>query len=154
MHRSKWSVLVAMTAAFTLTSLAFDLNAQDEKKTKLHELMEKVSATNNKINRVVRTKVTFTKANNGKDVSKEASTLLDLGKEARESEEAFEAGKKNGVENPKEKWIALMDEMNKAIEDLIKNSDAGDFDAAKIAHSTVKNKCAECHKVFKIEEDF
>jgi len=154
MHRCKWSVLAVSAAAFSLLATGLSLHAQDDEKTKLHDLMEKVSATNNKINRVVRTKVTFTKANNGKDASKEATALLEMGKTARESEEALEAGKKNGVENPKEKWVALMDEMNKGIEELIKAADAGDFDAAKTAHSAVKNSCAECHKVFKIEEDF
>ncbi len=154
MQRRKWSVLAASAAAFAFLFSAITLNAQDGEELKLHDLMEKVSATNNKINRVVRTKVTFTKAANGKDVAKEANALLELGKKARESEEAFEAGKKNGVADPKEQWIKLMDEMNKGIEDLIAKSEAGDFDGAKTAHSTVKNACAECHKVFKIEEDF
>lgn len=154
MHRSKWSVLAASAAAFALVASGLTLNAQEDEKTKLHDLMEKVSATNNKINRVIRTKVTFTKANNGKDISKEATTLLDLGKKARDSEEALEVGKKNGVENPKEKWQALMDDMNKALEELIAKADSGDFAAAKAAHSTVKNTCADCHKLFHKEDDF
>lgn len=150
MPMRKWSVLVASLACFSAVAAGVSV-AQDEE-TKLADLMEKVTASNNKISRSLRNKVSFTKANNGKDASKEAANLLELGKKARANDEALPNAK--DVDEPKKKWEELMDEMIKKTEELVKAADGGDFDAAKAAHTGVKNACTECHKVFKVEEDF
>lgn len=147
----KWLALAASVSLVAFLSVGFAPAVQDEEEeSELHELMEEVSATNNKINRYVRTPVTFKKSQ--EDVVTLAKELVEHGKKARESEEAIENAK--DIENPKEKWESLMDVYIKASEELAKEAEAGDQAKAKDAHTEVKKSCAECHKVFRIEDDF
>lgn len=152
MKPRKWMALAASAACFGLLSISLSFAQEEKKEENMHQLMEKVSASNNKINRLIRTKVTFTKANNGKDIAKEATTLLELTKKARDREDSLANAKEE--KEPKKKWLEFMDAQIKGIEDLTAASEAGDFDKAKASHTTIKNTCSECHKVFKVEEDF
>ncbi|QDV34805.1 cytochrome c [Tautonia plasticadhaerens] len=124
--------------------------AAPQEEGELHELMEKVTAANNKINRYIRTPVSFKKSQ--EDIVTHAKELTELGKKARENEEAIEKAK--DIENPKEKWQELMDDMIEHCETLVTLSEEGDQAKAKAAHTEVKKSCAECHKVFRVEDDF
>ena len=149
MMSRKWLALAASVSLVTLLTAGLSAAApQDEEK--LEELMEKVSAANNKLNRYVRTPVAFKKSQ--EDVVTHAKELVELGKKSRENEEALDKAK--DVEKPKEKWQALMDEMIKQSEELVKVAESGDQEKAKAVHLEVKKSCAECHKVFKVEDDF
>jgi cytochrome c556 len=149
--------LIALAvSAFAFSAFSVGLSfAQDEKKETLHELMEKVGSTNSKVNRTMQTKVRFTKANNGKDVVEPANLLLDLAKKAKQAEGVKEAiAKAKDEKEPQKKWDEFMAALTKGSEDLAKAADAGDYDKAKAAHTAIKASCADCHKVFNIEDDF
>lgn len=152
MQMRKWSVLAATVGVVAMLATGFAFAQEDEK---LVGVMEKVSAANNKINRAVRTKVTFTKANNGKDIAADAEELAKLGKIAKEHAEAKEFVKNaKGVENAEKQWNDLMDTFISSSTELAKASASGNHDQAKAIHQTVKGACADCHKVFRIEDDF
>ncbi len=147
----KWSILGLSMATFAALTVGVTTAADDE--SPLHVLMEKVSATNNQITRTVRTKVTFAKADNGKGVAKDAEELTKLAKEAREIKDAVKTAK--DVPNADKAWVDLMDAFIKSSQNLVKAAEGGDQAAAKKAHQAVKTSCADCHKVFRIEdEDF
>ena len=145
----KWLALAASVSLVAALSAGLSAATVVEDET-LHEMMEKVSAANNKINRYLRTPVSFKK--DQANAVTEAKLLLELGKKSRGNEEAIENAK--DIENPKEKWVALMDDMIKHTEELIKTAEAGDQAKAKDSHTEVKKSCAECHKVFRVEDDF
>ncbi len=145
----KWSILGLSMATFAALAVGATTAADDE--SRLHVLMEKVSATNNQITRSVRTKVTFAKADNGKGVAKDAEELAKLAKEAREIKDAVKTAK--GVTDPDKAWTDLMDVFIKSSQDLSKAAEGGDQAAAKKAHQAVKTSCADCHKVFRVEYD-
>jgi cytochrome c556 len=147
MNLRKWTVLGLSLAVVTLASGGLSASFDG----KLGDLMEKVSAANNKINRAVRTPVTFKKASDGKDIAKEAEELAKLGKEAKAEKDHAKGTK--GVENPEKKWDELMDAFIKSSEDLAAAASKGDQAASKEAHTKVKATCADCHKVFRAEGD-
>ena len=148
----KWLALAASVSLVALLSAGLSVAAvqEEEEESELHKLMENVSAANNRINRYVRTPVGFRKSQD--DVVKYAKELVELGKKARESEDALKDVE--DIENPKEQWITLMDEFIKHSEELVKISEEGDQPKARATHTDVKRACAECHKVFRIVEDF
>lgn len=146
----KWLALAASVSLVALLSAGLSAASVPDDEDNLHVLMEKVSAANNKINRFIRTPVSFKKSQ--EDIVTEAKLLLELGKKSKENEEAIEKAK--DIENPKEKWVTLMDDMIKHTEDLVEKAEGGDQAEAKNAHTEVKKSCAECHKVFRVEDDF
>ncbi|WP_158633406.1 cytochrome c [Tautonia sociabilis] len=145
----KWLALAASVSCVAILTAGLSAAAPQEEET-LEELMEKVSTANNKINRYIRTPVSFKKSQD--EIVSLAKELVELGKKSRENEEALDKAK--DVEKPKEKWQALMDDMIKHTETLVKQAEAGDQGLAKDAHTEVKKACAECHKVFRVEDDF
>jgi cytochrome c556 len=146
----KWLALAASVSLVAALSAGLSAATVLEDEENLAAIMEKVSAANNKINRYLRTPVSFKKSQ--EDALTEAKLLLELGKKARENEEAIETAK--DVENPKEAWVKLMDDMNTHLGTLIEKVEAGDQAESKTAHTEVKKSCAECHKVFRVEDDF
>ncbi|MEW4569050.1 cytochrome c [Tautonia sp. JC769] len=146
----KWLALAASVSLVAALSAGLSAATVLEDEENLHEIMEKVSAANNKINRYLRTPVSFKKSQ--EDALTEAKLLLELGKKARENEEALETAK--DLENPKEAWVKLMDDMNTHLGTLIEKVESGDQAESKNAHTEVKKSCAECHKVFRVEDDF
>ncbi|WP_169976914.1 cytochrome c [Tautonia rosea] len=150
MKLRKWLALAASVSLVAALSAGLSAATVLEEEETLHEMMEKVSAANNKINRYLRTPVSFKKSQ--EDALTEAKLLLELGKKSRDNEEALDKAK--DVENPKEAWVKLMDEMNTHLETLIEKVEAGDQTESKNAHTEVKKSCAECHKVFRVEDDF
>jgi cytochrome c556 len=145
----KWLALAAGVSFVALLTAGLSFAAPQEEET-LDVLMEKVSTANNKINRYIRTPVSFKKSQ--EDIVTHAKELVELGKKSREREEAIEKAK--DIENPKEKWQELMDVMIKECENLVTQAESGDQAKAKDAHTEVKKSCAECHKVFRVEDDF
>jgi cytochrome c556 len=126
--------------------------ADDKEEGPLMKLMEKVNKANNVINKGTRSKVNFSKAQ--KDVAKSAKELVDLGKKAKLMTDAVKNAK--DVANPGKKWEEMMDDFIKVSDKLYAVAKKTDADqvAAKEAFTAVKKSCADCHMVFKKEENF
>ncbi len=155
MNLRKWSALAISTSLIALLSAGLIGAApQDDEKEEetLEKLMEGVSSANSRINRYVRTPVAFRKYKD--DIVEYSESLVELGKKSKKREE--EAIKKvvEGTKDPKKKWAELMDAFIEASEELVETAKGGDQAKAKAAHTTVKRTCADCHKVFRHEDDF
>ena len=145
----KWTTLAVTMSAFTL--LAGGLSMAQDEASPLAQIMEKVNAASAKITKAVRTPVAFKKAQ--QDVVTGAGDLAELGKKARAIKDAIKSAK--GVPDAEKKWNDLMDQMITASNDLAKVAGQGSQPEAKKANQVVKNACADCHKVFRVEdEDF
>lgn len=147
MMNRKWIVLAVTMASVALLATGLSM-AQDEA-SPLAQLMEKVNSANNSISKAVRTPVAYKKSQ--KDVVDNAEALAKLGKEAREIKDAVKTAK--GVADADKQWTGLMDQFITASHDLAKVAGGGGQPEAKKAHQAVKNACADCHKVFRVEED-
>ena len=128
----------------------FSKAADDE--SPLGKIMEKVNKHNSVIQKGVRNKVAFTKAQ--KDVEKSAKELVKLAKEAKSEKDV--AKKAKDVANPEKKWDEYIDELVKTSEELGKVAGKSDatFQDAKDAFAKVKNVCNDCHKDFRVDEKF
>src|SRR3954453_8608886 len=146
----KWSVLAATMGTSALLVASFSV-AEDENETPLGKIMTKVNKTNVAIRKAVSTPVNFRKANNGKDVSKQADELVKLAKQAKPLKDA---AKKAKVQNPEARWDELMDAFIKASEDLSQaaNKDGATQPQVKAAYDKVNKACATCHTDFRVED--
>jgi cytochrome c556 len=124
----------------------------DDDESPLGKIMEKVNKHNSVIQKGVRNKVAFTKAQ--KDVEKSAKELVKLAKEAKSEKDA--AKKAKDVEKPEKKWDDYIDELVKTSEELgkVAGKEGATFQDAKDAFAKVKNVCNDCHKDFRVEEKF
>ncbi|MFI5460317.1 MAG: cytochrome c [Isosphaerales bacterium] len=123
----------------------------DDKETPLGKIMERVNKNNSTIQKGVRTKVAFAKAQ--KDVEKSAKAIAKLAKEAKPITDAVKKAK--DVANPQKTWDDFMDELIKKCEHLGKVAAKPDatFQDAKAAFGEVKKVCTDCHKDFRVDED-
>ncbi len=125
------------------------LKANDDE-SPLGKIMEQVNKHNSVIQKGVRNKVAFVKAQ--KDVEKSAKELVKLAKKAKDEKDA--AKKAKDVANPEKKWDEYIDELVKTSEELGKVAAKKDatFQDAKDAFAKVKNVCADCHKDFRVDD--
>jgi cytochrome c556 len=144
----KWTVLAGTMAACIALTAGFSV--ADDEEGPLHKLMEKVQSNNNKIIKGVRTKVSYTKAQ--QEVSDCAKELVKLSKEAKGLDDAIKSVK--GVDSAKEKWEGFSDEFTKeATKFAAYVADKGiSNEDAKKAYKNVSKSCSACHAVFKSEE--
>ena len=126
--------------------------ADDKEETPLGKIMEKVNKANAIIQKGTRNQVNFKKSQ--KDVAKHAKELAKLGKEAKKETSAVKNAK--DVTNPGKKWTELMDDFIKTSEKLenVAAKTNAVYSDAKDAFGAVKKSCADCHAVFKVEENF
>ena len=89
-----------------------------------------------------------------KDVAKNAKELVKLAKEAKPIKSAVKKAK--DVAEPEKKWDEYMDDFIKTSEKLgeVAGKTNAVYEDAKSAFSAVKKACADCHKVFRVEENF
>jgi cytochrome c556 len=143
----KWTTLAATMT--TVTVLAAGLSMAQDEASPLAQIMEKVNSASAKITKAVRTPVSFKKSQH--EVVTGATELADLAKKAREIKDAVTAAK--GVPDAEKQWNGLMDQFITASNDLAKVAGQGSQPEAKKANQVVKNACADCHKVFRVEDD-
>jgi cytochrome c556 len=148
-------VLFALSAGVLLalgTSVLPSLSQAADDETPLGKLMEKVNKHNTTIQKGVRSKQNFAKAQ--KDVEKSAKELVKLAKEAKDMKDA--AKKAKDVAEPEKKWDEYMDAFIKSSEELgeVAGKAGAKFEDAKDAFTKVKNACADCHKDFRKDESF
>jgi cytochrome c556 len=126
--------------------------ADDKEEGPLMKLMEKVNKANAAIQKGTRNQVNFKKSQ--KDVAKNAKELAKLGKEAKKITSAVKNAK--DVADPGKKWDDLMDDFIKTSGKLGNVADKTNavYQDAKDAFGAVKKSCADCHAVFKVEENF
>jgi cytochrome c556 len=126
--------------------------ADDKEETPLGKIMEKVNKANAIIQKGTRNQVNFKKSQ--KDVAKHAKELVKLGKEAKKEKSAVKNAK--DVTDPDKKWTELMDDFIKTSEKLgvVAAKTNAAYSDAKDAFGAVKKSCADCHAVFKVEENF
>jgi cytochrome c556 len=127
------------------------LKAADDE-TPLGKVMEKVNKHNSTIQKGVRNKIAFVKAQ--KDVEKSAKELVKLAKEAKDMKDV--AKKTKDVADPEKKWDEYMDALVKTCEDLGKVAGKADakVEDAKAEFRKVTSACADCHKDFRKDESF
>lgn len=143
----KWTVLAVTMASVALLATGLSM-AQDEL-SPLGKIMETVSATSSKITKAVRTTVSYKKSQ--QDVVAGAEELAKLAKEAREIKDAVKAAK--GVPDAEKQWNTLMDQFIAASDELAKVASKGTQPEAKKANLALKSVCADCHTVFRVEEE-
>jgi len=123
----------------------------DDKETPLGKIMEKVNKNNSTIQKGVRSKIAFLKAQ--KDVEKSAKDLVKLAKQAKPITDAVKKAK--DVANPQKKWDGYIDELAKTSEHLAKvaGKTGATYQSAKDAFGAVKKVCTDCHKDFRVDEE-
>jgi cytochrome c556 len=126
--------------------------ADDKEEGPLAKLMEKVNKANAVIQKGTRNQVNYKKSQ--KDVAKNAKELVKLAKEAKLIKSAVKNAK--DVTNPDKKWEEMMEDFIKTSDKLygVANKADAPFQNAKDAFGAVKKSCADCHVVFKVEENF
>jgi cytochrome c556 len=126
--------------------------ADDKEEGPLEKIMEKVNKANAIIQKGTRNQVNFKKSQ--KDVAKNAKELVNLGKEAKKIRSAVKNAK--DVTEPDKKWDELMDDFIKTSGKLgaVAGKTNAVYQDAKDAFGAVKKSCADCHVVFKVEENF
>lgn len=146
----KWTVF-ALSAGLLVTIAGAGFSGSDDE-SELGKLMEKVNKTSNALKKGTRNPVTFKKST--KDVAKHSKEMVKLAKEAKPFKDAL--GKAKNEKDPQGKWNALMDDFIDKSEKLrdaaVKESP--DYDNTKKAFSAVSKTCADCHQVFRVEENF
>jgi len=155
----KWIGFAAAAALVAASGLASSLSrAQDEEKhkekeTPLGKIMEKVQKHNIAITKATRNVASFKK--NQKEVEKSSTELSKLAKEAKPLKEAYLKNAKN-ESDPQKKWDEIMDAFAKTSKDLAVASakDGVTQKEAKHLFQSVKKTCADCHTVFRVEEEF
>lgn len=153
MHR-KWFVIAGAAAALVLGTIGASPSEAQEKKgkhSKLHVIMEKVNRHNSVLQKGTRNAVFYKKAQ--KDVAKSAKEMVTLAKAAKPFKDALEKAK---VANPQKAWDDYSDAFIKSSEDLNELLSGGDapYAKAKAAFGVVKKSCADCHKDFRVEDEF
>jgi cytochrome c556 len=155
----KWIGLAAAAAMVAACGLAGRVSvAQDEEKhkeqdTPLGKIMEKVQKHNIALTKATRNVAAFKK--NQKEVEKSSSELAKLAKESKPFKEAYMKNAKD-ESNPQKRWDEIMDAFAKTSKDLASAAaKAGATQKeAKDLFQKVKNTCADCHTVFRVEKEF
>ncbi len=143
----KWTTLGACLAATLLAVAGLSLAEDEKEKSALEGIMEKVGSKNGAIAKAVRTAPAWAKGS--KKAKDDADELVKLFKEAKEIKDAAEKQKK-----PYEDWVKLNDEQIKVLEDFAEIAGKpGKQDEAKTSFESVKKVCADCHKVFRVEDE-
>ncbi len=127
------------------------LSWADDDESPLEKIMEKVQKHNSTIQKGVRSKPNFAKAQ--KDVVKSAKELITLAKDAKKIKDAVKKAK--DVADPEKKWDTYMDDFIKTCEELEKVAGKSDatFEDAKEAFKKVTSACADCHNDFRKEKE-
>jgi cytochrome c556 len=133
-----------------LASVGPSLSRADDDESPLAKIMEKVNKHNSTIQKGVRSKPNFAKAQ--KDVVKSTKELITLIKDAKKIKDV--AKKAKDVADPEKKWDTYSDDFVKTCEELEKVAGKSDatFEDAKEAFKKVTSACADCHKDFRKDE--
>jgi cytochrome c556 len=152
MNRKGIAFVLSAVMVFVVVVSAGLSRADDKDESPLGKLMEKVNKANAVIQKGTRNLVNFKKSQ--KDVAKSAKELVKLGKEGKKDKSAVKNAK--DVADPGKKWEELMDDFIKTSGKLEAVADKTNpvFQDAKDAFGAVKKSCADCHTVFKVEENF
>jgi len=152
MHR-KWQVIALSALILVGGACGLSLSqAQEKKESKLEGLMEKINKHNSVIQKGTRNQASFKRSH--KDIGKSAKELVKLAKEAKPFKE--DAVKKAKVANAEKLWDSYFDAFIKSSEELESVATASDatYDKTKAAFQAVKKSCADCHKDFRVEDEF
>ncbi len=125
--------------------------AADDDESPLEKIMEKVNKHNSTIQKAVRKRETFVKAQ--KDIVKRSKELITLAKDAKKIKDAVKKAK--NVADPVKKWDTYMDDFIKTCENLEKVAGKSDatFQDATDAFKKVSDACADCHRDFRKDEE-
>ena len=136
----KFSIAAVIMASFAGFSVADD-------ESPLEQLMEKIQAKTNALNKATRNAAEYKKA--AGSITKDLEEVLKLSKESREFKEPAQKEKK-----PQAEWEKLSDDMIHATEDLeklVKDSKTTQTQA-KESFVAFRKTCSACHNVFKKED--
>jgi cytochrome c556 len=149
----KW-LIFALSAGILITlGIGASLtNADDqEKETELGKIMEKVNKHNSTLNKGLRTKVAYARAQ--KAVEKSAKELVKLAKAAKPIKEAVKTAR--DLPDAGKKWDQWSDAFIKTAENLsqIAAKPKSGFKKTKDAFTAVKKSCADCHQDFRVDDE-
>lgn len=146
----KWMVF-ALSAGVLISIAGAGFAPADDEETELGKLMEKVQKHNNTIKKGVRNLPSFKKMQ--KDVAKASKELAKLAKESKDSKDALKKAKNEA--DPQKKWnelSAAFIEKSAKLSEVAGKADPS-YDDTKSAFSAVSKSCADCHGVFKVNDD-
>jgi cytochrome c556 len=146
----KWMVFALSTGV--LISIAGATFSADDEETELGKIMEKVNKQNSAIKQGTRNPVTYKKKH--QDVAKASKEMVKLAKEAKPLKDALTKAKNEA--NPQQKWNELMDAFittSEKMKDTAGKSEP-DYDDTKKAFTAVTKACADCHQVFRVDDNF
>jgi cytochrome c556 len=155
----KWiglAAALALVAACGLAgrvSIAQDQEKPKEQETPLGRIMEKVQKHNIALTKGTRNVAAFKKSQ--KEVEKSSGELAKLAKESKPYKEAYLKNAKD-ESNPQKRWDEIMDAFARTSKDLASAAakEGATQKEAKDLFQKVKNTCADCHTVFRIEKEF
>jgi cytochrome c556 len=150
----KWIVFASSTAILVGfgASVALSHPGADDVETPLGKIMEKVQTNYAAITKGVRTKVAFKKSQ--KDVETRAKDLVKLAKEAKPLNDAVKKAK--DITEPQKTWDRYFDEFVKKSDRLgqVAGKPQAKWEDTRSAFNALKKVCSDCHKDFRIEENF
>ncbi|QEH36294.1 Cytochrome C' [Aquisphaera giovannonii] len=150
----KWIGLAATSLLVAACGLvaAQDKKEHDEPETPLGKIMEKVQKLNGDMTRYVRNAAQYKKSQ--KDLEKAALEFAKLAKESKKFTDPYVKNVKD-VKEPQKKWDDIMDAWEKTSKDLAAAvaKDSTTQKEAKELFQKVKNTCADCHTVFRVEKE-
>ncbi len=143
----KFAAAAATTLGLAMTLGLAGLSAADDEKP-LEKGMEKVNAKFNMIKKATRSAATWKK--DGPGVPKAAEEISKIGKQFRTEKAPAEAQKKTVAE-----WTKLMDDMIVASDEMavLAAKTSTTQPQAKDAWTKLNKTCADCHTVFRVDEE-
>jgi cytochrome c556 len=146
----KWSVLSLVTAVSVALLAAGISLAEDDKEgtpTPIKKNMKQIDSAYKSIVAAAKTRVSFKRAANGKDVAAAAKKLVTLGKETRK----YGDEPAKNMKKPIDKWVDMAERFVVAAEETASAAEKGDFVATGKARSTLTTACSNCHGAFRPE---
>ena len=147
----KWMVFVLSAGFLVSLGAGVKLSQADDEKSELGKVMEEVQKHHQVISKGVRTVAYFKKSQ--KNVEKSAKELVRLAKKAKPMKDALKKAKDE--KDPQKKWDEFMDDLVKHSEKFEKvvAKTGTTFQQAKDSYKPVAKSCADCHAVFRVDED-
>lgn len=147
----QWTIVALSVGLLCALGLTAASRADDEKKSELGQLMEKIQKENAAVLKGTRNVANYRKMHD--DVQKNAKELVALLKKAKPMKDALKNGKDE--KDPQQKWNELSDDIVKELESFEKTlaDPATKAPEAKAAYKKVSKQCTACHKIFRVDDD-
>jgi cytochrome c556 len=147
----KWLIFTLSAGLLVSLGAGVRFSQADDEESELGKVMEKVQKENAAIVKGIRNVANFKRYQ--KDVHKSAKELMKLAKKAKPMKDALTKAKDE--KDPQKKWNEIMDDLLKTTEKFEKvvAKSGTTVQEAKDSFKPVTKSCADCHAVFRVDED-